>query len=222
MFKEISARVRHAGLTYLTQNKLDSMEACLQSLKLQDVPGDFLEFGVALGGSAICIASELDDAVRSFIGLDVFGMIPPPSEKDGASPNERYKTIKAGKSQGIGGQKYYGYVDNLKEVVIANLTKFDLTVDGDRIRLVQGLYEDTIPTLPELQIAFCHIDCDWYDPVRLCLNYAAKRLSTGGFIILDDYNDWPGCKKATDEFMAQCPWLTMVRTLPHAVLTRPE
>ena len=218
MFRTIPQKVRELNLTYLGEDKLNSMSECISTVKQQGVEGNFLEFGVALGGSGICIASELDDG-RSFFGLDVFGMIPPPSEKDGAVPNERYHIIRSGKSKGIGGNKYYGYIENLKNVVISNFKMFNLIVDNQKIRLIEGLYEDTIPTLPDMKIAFCHIDCDWYEPVLLCLSYATPRLSSGGIIVLDDYNDWPGCKKATDEFCESHPELTINRKVPHAVLT---
>ena len=44
---------------------------------------------------------------------DVFGMIPPPGEKDGADVHQRYATIAGGASKGIGGETYYGYRDDL-------------------------------------------------------------------------------------------------------------
>jgi asparagine synthase (glutamine-hydrolysing) len=52
-------------------------------------------------------------------------------------------------------------------------------------------------------IALAHIDCDWYDPVRFCLHAVADKVSEGGIVIIDDYNDWGGCRKAVDEFIAE-------------------
>jgi O-methyltransferase len=83
-----------------------------------------------------------------------------------------------------------------------------------------GLYEETLPKQPATTIAFAHVDCDWYEPVTLFLKYVAPRLSPGGIIILDDYNDWPGCKKASDEFCARHPELEVKRRDPHCVLRR--
>jgi asparagine synthase (glutamine-hydrolysing) len=185
MFMKTASEVKKKNLTYLSDDKLRSMNSCITFIKRNGVPGDFLEFGIALGGSGICIASELD-ADRRFI-VDVFGMIPPPSEKDGAGPNDRYEIIKSGGSTGIGGDRYYGYIDNLRDVVIKNFEEFGLRVDGRRIALVQGLYEVTLPKQPEMTIAFAHIDCDWYEPVKVCLEYIVPCLSPGGIIILDDY-----------------------------------
>lgn len=40
-------------------------------------------------------------------------MIPPPGEGDDVRSHERYAEIKDGRSKGIGGETYYGYVDDL-------------------------------------------------------------------------------------------------------------
>jgi asparagine synthase (glutamine-hydrolysing) len=218
MFEAVAQRVRALNLTFLAEDKLASIGRCLSSVKKHNVAGNFLEFGVALGGSAICIASQLDED-REFFGLDVFGMSPPPTARDGVASLARYDTIRSGAAEGIGGETYYGYVDDLKHVVAANLAAFGLSPDGRRIRLVEGLYQDTIPTLPDMRIAFCHIDCDWFDPVLLCLEYAVPRLSPGGFIVIDDYHDWPGAREATDAFCAAHPDVMITRSRPHAVLT---
>src|SRR5688572_13192838 len=71
----ISRTVLREGLTYLTPSKLRRIEAALQSVG--DVPGDFAEFGVALGGSAILISNAAEG--RQFHGFDVFGLIPEPT-----------------------------------------------------------------------------------------------------------------------------------------------
>jgi len=49
--------------------------------------------------------------------------------------------------------------------------------------------------------ARCLRDVDWYDPVKTCLDRIWPHLIVGGVIILDDYQDWGGCRKATDEFL---------------------
>jgi asparagine synthase (glutamine-hydrolysing) len=58
-------------------------------------------------------------------------------------------------------------------------------------------------------VAFAHIDCDWYDPVKYCLEALEHRLSPGGEIVLDDYHDYGGCQTATDEFLATRPNFVM-------------
>jgi O-methyltransferase len=48
----------------------------------------------------------------------------------------------------------------------------------------------------------------------------ADVLPSGGFLILDDYNDYGGCRKAVDEFLAADARFELMRTSPHAVLRR--
>jgi Macrocin-O-methyltransferase (TylF). len=199
-------RIRDERLTYLTPEKLNRLEGTLREILRAGVPGDVLEFGVALGGSAVLLAKQAKAAGRRFAGFDVFAMIPPPtSEKDDEKSKQRYETIASGQSKGIGGDDYYGYRDDLYGDVVATFSRHGLTVDGREIALVKGLFEETWPREGSQTVAFAHIDCDWYDPVKFCLESVAQRLSTGGVMILDDYNDYGGCRTATDEFISANP-----------------
>src|SRR5260221_1974130 len=67
-------------LTYLSPEKLGRIEKSLRRVLLNNnVSGDVLEFGVALGGSAIVLAGIAGLAHRRFYGFDVFEMIPAPT-----------------------------------------------------------------------------------------------------------------------------------------------
>ena len=131
----------------------------------------FLEAGVALGGSAIVI-SKLMPAERAFRGYDVFGMIPPPGEYDDEHSHDRYEQIASGRSEGINGGRYYGYESDLYANVVRAFADYDLSVDGERISLHKGLFEDTIQ-LEDEPVAFAHLDCDWYESVNICLERVA-------------------------------------------------
>jgi asparagine synthase (glutamine-hydrolysing) len=157
----------------------------------------FIEAGCALGGSTILI-SKLKNRSRPFKVYDVFGMIPPPTDEDGDDVQNRYKTISSGESGGIGGDKYYGYEDYLYQKVQDNLKEFGVDVERQNISLIKGLLQETLEV--DQPVAFAHIDVDWYDPVRTCLERIVPNLVSGGCIILDDYLDWSGCRKATDEY----------------------
>jgi O-methyltransferase len=195
--------VRRERLTYLRSEPLYRLERALDRIMRENVPGDFLEFGVALGGSGIVIAKHLDEG-RSFHGFDVFGLIPPPdSDKDGAVALQRYSVIASGSSEGIKGDVYYGYRHDLLAEVTGSFQRHGVAIDGHRISLHKGRFEDTWPAYASRQVAFAHIDCDWYSPVRFCLASVSERLSPGGVMILDDYHAFDGCRTATDEFLAE-------------------
>jgi len=211
--------VMQSRLTYLSPQKLRVIERAVKRIERQHIPGDLIECGVALGGSAIVLSSMLASG-RHFHGYDVFEMIPPPGPQDEADAHERYGVIRSGASSGIGGQEYYGYMENLRQVVVDNFSKHGLVVDGRRICLHQGLFEDTLHFDTGSRIALAHIDCDWYEPVKLCLERIYRHLATGGCVILDDYNDYRGCRKAADEFLANKPDLEMTSSAPNAVIRR--
>jgi O-methyltransferase len=196
-------RVLNDGLTYLSASKLRRFQKAINLSVREGVPGDLLEFGVALGGSSILLAKHATSE-RKFHGFDVFGMIPAPtSEKDDEKSYRRYKEIRSGKSKGISQHStYYGYRDNLYEEVKASLARYGYALNGESIQLHKGLFADSWPSVEIDRVAFAHIDCDWYDPVSYCLNAVSERISYGGIIVIDDYNDYDGAKTAVDEFLA--------------------
>ncbi len=64
----------------------------------------------------------------------------------------------------------------------------------------KGYFQDTFKTnLPE-KIALLHCDADWYDSVTIVLDTMFEKISTSGFIVLDEYGYWEGCRKAYDNF----------------------
>lgn len=217
----LARSVLRRRLTYLPPVKLRHIERRLGETVGAGVPGDIVEFGVALGGSTVLLAQQAS-APRRFYGLDVFGMIPEPaSAKDDAKSKRRYQDIVQRKSVGIGGDVYYGYRDDLYAHVSAQLRHYGTPADGKRIRLVQGLFDQTWPTLNVGAIAFAHIDCDWYDPVKFCLTETAARLSPGGAIVIDDYHDYEGCRIAVDEFIRGNPGFELVDARNPVVRHRP-
>lgn len=209
-------RVERERLTYLSAQKLVNLEWCASQIERREVPGDVVEAGVALGGSAIALADRLTPQ-RAFDGYDVFGTIPPPSGRDGADAHERYAVIAAGESTGIDGDPYYGYVEDLYARVVASFRAHGIEL-GERVRLHRGLFEETLH--PRGPLALVHIDSDWYEPVRLCLERTYPHLSTGAFVVLDDYHDYDGCRSATDEFLAKRADLVPVRDRGNLVLQR--
>ena len=79
-----------------------------------------------------------------------------------ADVHDRYRIIVEGKSKGIGGDNYYGYVDNLYEVVQSNLSSFGINSKERSVLLIKGLVQETLKI--DQPVAFAHIDVDWYAP----------------------------------------------------------
>jgi asparagine synthase (glutamine-hydrolysing) len=218
----LARTMRRQNLTYLTPAKLRVLETTMRDLEAHNVRGDYLEFGVALGGSAVIIASNVPDGF-GFHGYDVFGMIPPPGPKDDKRSHERYGEIRAGRSQGLGGETYYGYVDNLYTRVCNTMGEYGYPVNGQHVTLHEGLFEETLDPSDTTPIAFAHIDCDWYEPVLYCLLSIQHRLVPGARVVLDDYNDYGGCRSAVDAFLERHgarKFMRLGRRAPNAILER--
>ncbi|HEY0822054.1 MAG TPA: TylF/MycF/NovP-related O-methyltransferase [Rhizobacter sp.] len=191
-------RIRADRLTYLSDRKLVSLLNTVRGIENAGLPGVFIEAGCALGGSAILIATT-KQTERPFEVYDVFGMIPAPTAEDTPDVHQRYRAIVQGESEGIAGDPYYGYRDDLYDLVQANLYRYGIDLQRDEVSLIKGLVQDTLR--PNAAVAFAHVDVDWYEPVMTCLERIFPQLVVGGSIILDDYHDWGGCRKATDEFL---------------------
>lgn len=190
-------RLKKEGLTYLTDGALIEIKNAIKNIEKRKVQGIFIETGCALGGSSILISLSKNPE-RLFFVYDVFGMIPAPSNMDGEDVKKRYSTIASGNSRGINNNKYYGYETDLKAKVVDNFRSYGLELSSHNIHLVEGLYQETLKV--NNQVAFAHIDCDWYESVMTCLMQIIPHLSFGGKVIIDDYYDWSGCRKATDEY----------------------
>jgi len=198
--RALIAAVRSKNLTYLTEEKLESIARTIRQIERKQLPGMMIEAGCALGGSTILIAS-VKSRSRPLSVYDVFGVIPPPTEKDGDDTWRRYAIIKAGESEGIGGDRYYGYRDDLYEAVRRNLREFGIDESEDHVSLFRGLLRKTMQI--HEPVSFAHIDVDWYEPVRTSLHRIVPRLVLGGSVILDDHHAWLGARRATDEYFEQ-------------------
>ena len=93
--------------------------------------------------------------------------------------------------------------DTSYQLVQGKLKLFGL----NNVELIQGFFEQTFPHFSSLVLSFVHLDCDAYQAYKECLEFIYPRLSPGGVILFDEYNDppWPGCNKAVDEFLAGKP-----------------
>lgn len=185
------------ALSYLGRVALTELHRQVEETERQGISGAIIEAGCALGGSAIVIVAAKSPARQMFV-YDVFGMIPPPSPKDGVDVHTRYETILAGKAQGKGNKPYYGYQENLYAVVKSNFIRYGFTPSEHNVHLIQGLFQETLHV--NQPVALAHIDGDWYESVTVCLERLEPCLVSGGRLIIDDYYHWSGCRMAVDEY----------------------
>ncbi|PSO54703.1 MAG: asparagine synthase [Cyanobacteria bacterium QH_1_48_107] len=192
-------KVKSRSLTYLDKSALIDLARVVLETESRDVTGDIIEAGCALGGSSIILAACKHEN-RKLLVYDAFGMIPPPSDKDGQDVKQRYEQIANGEAVGIDGNTYYGYLDDLRKIVSNNFCEFGFGLKENNISLIEGYYEDTLHINSPISVA--HIDCDWYNSVYTCLEQIVPNLSKEGIIVVDDYFAWSGCKRAVDRYFA--------------------
>lgn len=189
--------VKEKKLTYLSKRALSDLAELVISNERRGIEGAIIEAGCALGGSAVVIANS-KTAERQFLIYDVFETIPRPSSKDGKDAHKRYEIIRSGASKGIDGEIYYGYTDDLYARVESALGDFGLHPNSNNIKLIKGLFEDTMEI--DFPVSLAHIDCDWYESVTTCLERIWPYLVQGGTMVIDDYYTWSGCSRAVDEY----------------------
>ena len=139
----VIAGVRNESLTYLSWENLRALASVVAEADRTSRPGLIIEAGTARGGSAIVLAAAKSPE-RPMKVYDVFGMIPEPSEGDGPEAHTRYELIKRGGAEGVGGETYYGYRDDLMNEVTESFTRHGVPLEENNVELVKGLFQDTI------------------------------------------------------------------------------
>ena len=87
-----------------------------------------------------------------------------------------------------------------KQDFLDNLKAFDL-FPTDNIIVTEGFFNETLPHSPVEKIAFLRLDGDLYESTRDALEYLYDKVVVGGFIYVDDYHSFAGCKLAVNDFL---------------------
>ena len=97
------------------------------------------------------------------------------------------------------------------------------TVPKNNIKLIKGRVENTLleeKNLPE-KISILRLDTDWYESTKIELEILYPKLMSGGFLIIDDYGHFKGCRKAVDEyFKDNMPYLHYVNYTCRLIIKR--
>jgi O-methyltransferase len=147
-----------------------------------------METGVWRGGAVVFMRAVLKRhgiADRIVWAADSFEGLPPPKE------NEDKKHRGCDLSN-------LSYLTVSLENVQAAFRRFGLL--DDQVRFVKGWFRDSLPKSPVQRLAVLRLDGDMYESTRDSLVPLYPKVSPGGFVIVDDYHDWPGCKRAVDEY----------------------
>jgi hypothetical protein len=158
------------------------------------LPGHFAEAGVFKGAS-FCRFRKLGrlfhpDHTRRFVGFDVFGRFP--AAEYGPDKAELDRQWQIDGSQSISRGELHQL---LKEQGLAD--NVDL-VEGDVRETIAGYLAER----QQMSFAIVNIDLDLYEPTKAALQQLFPVVVRGGVVILDDYEGFPGAKRAVDEYLA--------------------
>ena len=78
--------------------------------------------------------------------------------------------------------------------------RYDLL--DSQVRFLKGWFKDTLAVAPIKSLAMLRLDGDLYESTMDTLVPLYDKVSTGGFVIVDDYYSCLPCGRAIDEFRA--------------------
>ena len=169
----------------------------LHYINKKKVIGDIVECGIWRGGN-LFLAKKIQDKYykeikRKLYGFDTFEGMPEPSIHDGVKVNKTYQNFKNKNEPWTKAS-----LDDVK-----NFSK-KLFSDIDEFNFIKGKVEDTLKDNKNLpnKISLLRLDTDLYESTKIELNILYPLLVEKGILIIDDYGDFQGCRKAVDEYFS--------------------
>jgi O-methyltransferase len=87
------------------------------------------------------------------------------------------------------------------EEVQANFRRYGLL--DEQVHFLKGWFADTLPTAPIERLAVIRMDGDMYGSTMDAFVNLYPKLSTGGYVIIDDVGAVPGCQRAVEDYRRQ-------------------
>ncbi len=209
----VAAAGRVAPYTMLSMERLITLYQQVAHCEKIGLQGAFVECGVWKGGGVgmMALANLKHGKARRDIHLfDAFDDICEPDRAvDGAgAAREASLFSPGGQAQGRL-QPLKGFYDHRggHGTVEGNrdLLERQLGYDPARLHFHKGWFQDTLPTDAKAvgPIALLRLDGDWHASTMVCLEHLYDLVVPGGFVVIDDYGCYEGCKKAVDEFRSR-------------------
>ena len=188
-------RVRRHTMT--SHQRLAALIDGVEHVVRAEVPGAVVECGVWKGGSMMAAAltlARLGATDRELYLFDTFeaGMTEPTHEdEDSAYDGYSLRAMWNRRKNWIGVP-----VEEVRGGIAS--TGYPM----DRVHLVEGPVESTLPDRAPERIALLRLDTDWYASTKHELEHLYPRLESGGLLVLDDYGHYAGARRAVDEYLA--------------------
>ena len=176
--------------TMIGSKRLANVRLLTEKIISNRIPGDFIETGVWRGGACIMMRAVLEAygvKNRRVWLADSFEGLPAP--KPDLYPADT-------------GEKFHEYKELAVDIeeVKNNFRKYGLL--DDQVVFLKGWFKDTLPSAPVGQLALLRLDGDLYESTITPLEILYDKVSTGGYVIVDDYHVVKGCAQAVKDFCA--------------------
>lgn len=196
---------RAVGFTLTGIPRLQALVDAVRYCVKRNVPGAFAECGVWRGGSVLAMVltlQELGRTDRDIYLYDTFeGMTAPTAEDVSSLDPPALDTWN--EAQRRGDQPWPELFDpELFNEEAVRATVLSTGYPRERVHLVKGPVEETLPRHTPDALALLRLDTDWYESTRHELEHLYPRLVDGGVLIIDDYGHWEGARRAVDEYFA--------------------
>lgn len=195
--------------TVTTPTRVSALCQAVRYIVGNGIDGALVECGVWRGGSMMAVARTLlalGATERELFLFDTFaGMTPPTSvdcrRGDGVSATELLTRAKRTDADNI-------WCIASKDDVWRNMRSTGYP--SSRIHLIAGPVEVTIPDSAPQLLSLARLDTDWYTSTLHELSHLYPRIAQHGVLIVDDYGEWEGAKRATDEYFESLQFKPML------------
>jgi len=189
---------RVAPYTMTSSERIFCLVQAVQYVTDARIEGAIVECGVWRGGSMMAVGytlTRLGDTSRKLYLFDTYEGMPRPTDEDVWVSGEKASAIFDRTKMG---EDSSDWCRSPIDEVVANLKKTGYP--AERMNFIKGKVEETIPGSAPEKIALLRLDTDFYESTKHELEHLYPRLTPGGVLIVDDYGDWKGSRKAVDEY----------------------
>jgi hypothetical protein len=185
-------------LTLTSPERIAAVIAAVEHVVAGDIGGVFVECGVWQGGSSLAAALTFQrlGQPRDLYLFDTFSGMPAPGEADVDMHGVHARSWWSEARQRQAAAEHGATADQVRATMLAT------GYPPERVHLVEGLVEQTLPTRAPDRIAILRLDTDFYASTRHELAMLWPLLAPGGILIVDDYGHFEGARRAVDEFLA--------------------
>ena len=186
--------------THVNYQRLKFLWNTTETIGKSGMEGSLVETGVWRGGCAGIMAymSKQYGYRNRLCFYDSFEGLPEPTDLDGEDALIFASGQSTGRLVSIGKVK-------AEESYIKELLFDKLKISPDKVEIIKGWFQDTLPRTKKRvgPIALLRLDGDWYDSTKVVLKQLYDQVVPGGYVLVDDYYFWDGCRRAVDDYIAE-------------------